>query len=131
MLKTRYIILSVFFSLILFSSLLLFHLNFFFEAIFVLSSLSIILFILILKFYKFYHDSLSLLKEENIYINNTVISFLLNPKNDEALYMLILIKIDQSDYKGVEKLIKQFTLVCDNFCSKENEIKNKFNKLTP
>ena len=45
--------------------------------------------------------------------------------------MLILIKIDQSDYKGVEKLIKQFTLVCDNFCSKENEIKNKFNKLTP
>ena len=82
MLKTRYIILSVIFSLILFSSLLLFHLNFFFEAIFVLSSLGIILFILILKFYKFYHDSLSLLKEENIYINNTVISFLLNPKNE-------------------------------------------------
>ena len=82
MLKTRYIVLSVIFSLILFSSLLLFHLNFFFEAIFVLSSLSIILFILILKFYKFYHDSLSLLKEENIYINNTVISFLLNPKNE-------------------------------------------------
>ena len=82
MLKTRYIILSVIFSLILFSSLLLFHLNFFFEAIFILSSLGIILFILILKFYKFYHDSLSLLKEENIYINNTVISFLLNPKNE-------------------------------------------------
>ena len=82
MLKTRYIILSVIFSLILFSSLLLFHLNFFFEAIFVLSLLGIILFILILKFYKFYHDSLSLLKKENIYINNTVISFLLNPKNE-------------------------------------------------
>ena len=82
MLKTRYIILSVIFSLILFSSLLLFHLDFFFEAIFVLSSLGIILFILILKFYKFYHDSLSLLKEENIYINNNVISFLLNPKNE-------------------------------------------------
>ena len=82
MLKTRYIILFVIFSLILFFSLLLFHLNFFFEAIFVLSSLSIILFILILKFYKFYHDSLGLLKEENIYINSTVISFLLNPKNE-------------------------------------------------
>ena len=82
MLKTRYIILSVIFFLILFSSLLLFHLNFFFEAIFILSLLGVILFILILKFYKFYHDSLSLLKEENIYINNTVISFLLNPKNE-------------------------------------------------
>ena len=67
-------------------------------------------------------------EEEEMNLNNVL---LLNPKNDEALYMLILIKIRQSDYEGVEKLIKQFTLVCDNFCSKENEIKNKFNKLTP
>ena len=67
-------------------------------------------------------------EEEEINLNNVL---LLNPKNDEALYMLILIKIDQSDYKGVEKLIKQFTLVCNNFCSKEDEIKKKFNKLTP
>ena len=67
-------------------------------------------------------------EEEEINLNNVL---LLNPKNDEALYMLILIKIKQSDYEGVEKLIKQFTLVCNNFCSKENEIKNKFNKITP
>ena len=67
-------------------------------------------------------------EEEEINLNNVL---LLNPKNDEALYMLILIKIKQSDYKGVEKLIKQFTLVCDNFCSKGDEIKNKFKKLTP
>ena len=66
--------------------------------------------------------------EEEINLKNVL---LLNPKNDEALYMLILIKIKQSDYDGVEKLIKQFTLVCNNFCSKENEIKNKFKKLTP
>ena len=67
-------------------------------------------------------------EEEEINLNNVL---LLNPKNDEALYMLILIKIKQSDYEGVEKLIKQFTLVCNNFCSKENEIQNKFKKLTP
>ena len=67
-------------------------------------------------------------KEEEINLKNVL---LLNPKNDEALYMLILIKINQSDYEGVEKLIKQFTLVCKNFCSKKDEIKNKFNKLTP
>ena len=67
-------------------------------------------------------------EEEEMNLNNVL---LLNPKNDEALYMLILIKIRQSDYEGVEKLIKQFTLVCNNFCSKENEIKNKFKKLTP
>ena len=67
-------------------------------------------------------------EEEEINLNNVL---LINPKNDEALYMLILIKIKQSDYDGVEKLIKQFTLVCNKFCSKENEIKNKFYKLTP
>jgi len=67
-------------------------------------------------------------EEEEINLNNVL---LLNPKNDEALYMLILIKIKQSDYDSVEELIKQFTLVCNNFCSKEDEIKNKFNKLTP
>jgi signal transduction histidine kinase len=82
LLKIRYIFLSTIFSLILFSSLLLFHLKFFFEAIIILSLLGIILFVLILKFYKFYHDSLSLLKEENVYINNTVISFFLSPKNE-------------------------------------------------
>ena len=67
-------------------------------------------------------------EEEEINLNNVL---LINPKNDEALYMLILIKIKQSDYDVVEKLIMQFTLVCNKFCSKENEIKNKFNKLTP
>ena len=67
-------------------------------------------------------------QEEEMNLTNVL---LLNPKNDEALYMLILIKINQSDYQGVEKLIEQFTLVCKNFCSKEDEIKNKFNKLTP
>jgi len=67
-------------------------------------------------------------EEEEINLNNVL---LLNPKNDEALYMLILIKIKQSDYDSVEELIKQFTLVCNNFCLKEDEIRNKFKKLTP
>ena len=60
-------------------------------------------------------------EEEEINLNNVL---LLNPKNDEALYMLILIKIKQSDYDSVEELIKQFTLVCNNFCLKEDEIRN-------
>ena len=67
-------------------------------------------------------------QEEEMNLNNVL---LLNPENDEALYMLILIKIKQSDYEVVEKLLKQFTLVCKKFCSKESEIKKKFEKLTP
>tara|TARA_B100000029_G_scaffold494183_1_gene557606 strand:+ start:1004 stop:1432 length:429 start_codon:yes stop_codon:yes gene_type:complete len=67
-------------------------------------------------------------KEEEMNLHNVL---LLNPQNDEALYMLILIKIKQSDYEVVEELIEKFNLVCKSFCSKEDEIKKKFKKLTP
>ena len=56
---------------------------------------------------------------------------LLNPKNDEALYMLTLLKIKQSDYNHAKKLIDEFNLVCKSFCSKKNEIQEKFEKLNP
>ena len=56
---------------------------------------------------------------------------LLNPKNDEAIYLLALLKIKQSDYEGVKELIEKFELVCISFCSKKNEILEKLNKLTP
>ena len=111
-LKTRYIILSVIFSLILFSSLLLFHLNFFFEAILALSLINIILFILIMRFYKFYHDSLDLLKKENIYINNTVISFFLNPTNEYLRYKVAFEKkIQLYDKKLLEEKSKYSQLL--------------------
>ena len=60
---------------------------------------------------------------------NTVL--LLNPQNDEAIYMLTLLKIKQSDYNQAKKLIDKFNLVCKSFCSKQNEIQEKFKKLTP
>ena len=60
---------------------------------------------------------------------NTVL--LLNPQNDEAIYMLTLLKIKQSDYNQAKKLIDKFILVCKSFCSKKNEINEKFKKLAP
>ncbi len=56
---------------------------------------------------------------------------LLNPKNDEAIYMLTLLKIKQSDYNEAKELIKKFQLVCNLFCNKKNEIKKKLNKIIP
>ena len=41
-------------------------------------------------------------------INNVL---LLNPQNDEAIYMLILLKIKQYDYNEAKKLIDQFSLI--------------------
>jgi len=67
-------------------------------------------------------------EEEEINLKNVL---LINPKNDEAIYMLTLIKIDQSDYSEAENLINTFTLVCKSFCSKKNEIELKFKKLNP
>tara|TARA_Y100000590_G_scaffold447082_1_gene581749 strand:+ start:2609 stop:3037 length:429 start_codon:yes stop_codon:yes gene_type:complete len=66
--------------------------------------------------------------EEEINLNNVL---LINPQNDEAIYMLTLLKIKKSDYNEAKKLIERFDLVCKSFCSKKSEIKKKFKKLTP
>ena len=67
-------------------------------------------------------------EEQEINLNNTL---LINPNNDEAMYMLILLKIKQSDYIATKELIERFVLVCKSLCEKEEEIKNKLKKLSP
>ena len=67
-------------------------------------------------------------QEEEMNLSNVL---LLNPQNDEAIYMLTLLKIKQSDYNEAKELIKKFNLVCESFCSKRTEIQEKFNKLIP
>ena len=62
--------------------------------------------------------------------NNLNSVLLLNPQNDEAIYMLALLKIKQSDYDHAKKLLDQFVLVCKSFCSKKKEIQEKFEKIT-
>ena len=66
--------------------------------------------------------------QQEINLNNVL---LLNPKNDEAIYMLTLIKIEQSNYNQAKELMATFVLVCESFCSKKNEIQKKMEKLTP
>ena len=66
--------------------------------------------------------------EQEINLNSVL---LLNPQNDEAIYMLTLLKIKQSDYNGAKELIDKFILVCKSFCPKKNEMQDKLKKLTP
>ena len=66
--------------------------------------------------------------EQEINLNSVL---LLNPQNDEAIYMLTLLKIKQSDYDHVKKLLDEFILVCKSFCSKKEEIQEKFEKMIP
>ena len=67
-------------------------------------------------------------EQEEVNLKNVL---LLNPQNDEALYMLTILKIKQSDYKEAKTLIDKFNLVCKKFCSKKNEIEGKLEKLLP
>ena len=67
-------------------------------------------------------------EEQEINLTNVL---LLNPDNDEAIYMLALLRIKQSNYEKAQELIKKFSLVCKTFCSKKTEIKNKLDKLMP
>ena len=67
-------------------------------------------------------------QEQEVNLSNVL---LLNPLNDEAIYMLALLKIKQSDYNEAKELIKKFNLVCVSFCSKRTEIQEKFDKLEP
>ena len=67
-------------------------------------------------------------QEQEINLNSVLI---LNPQNDEAIYMLALLKIKQSDYNHAKKLLEEFILVCKSFCAKKEEIQEKFEKMTP
>jgi len=67
-------------------------------------------------------------QEEEINLNNVL---LLNPNNDEAIYMLTLLRIKQSNYHEAKELIKKFNLVCNSFCLKSDEMQEKFEKLIP
>ena len=67
-------------------------------------------------------------EEEEMHLNNVL---LLNTQNEEAIYMLTLLKIKQSNYKEAKDLINKFDLVCNSFCSKKSEMQKKFNKLIP
>ena len=73
-------------------------------------------------------DEINNEEELEINLNNVL---LLNPQNDEAIYMLTLLKIRQSDYDQANELIDQFILICKSFCSKKNEIQEKLRKLSP
>ena len=61
-------------------------------------------------------------KNDNLLERNLDTTILLNPKNEDALYELILLKIKKSDFLESEKLINKFSLVCSLLCSKKDQL---------
>jgi len=65
-------------------------------------------------------------KEEEKNLNTTI---LLEPNNEEAIYMLIKINLDKSNFSKANKLLTKLNIVCKNFCSKKKEIEKTLENL--
>ena len=63
-------------------------------------------------------------KEKNI---NTTL--LLEPDNEEAMYMLIDIKLEKSDIKKVEELREKFKIICNSLCPKIDYIDERLSNI--
>ena len=67
-------------------------------------------------------------KEEQKNIDTVI---LLDPKNEEANYMLMEIELKKSNYSKVKELAENFTKICINLCDKKNLILESLNNLEP
>ncbi len=65
------------------------------------------------------------LEEQNL---NTVI--LLNPKNEEAIYNLVKLKLNSSDYEKSKELNKTLKSICSNFCLQSDKLKTEIENLS-
>ncbi len=54
--------------------------------------------------------------------NNINTTLLLDPRNEEALYILIEIEIDRSNFSKANELKNDFEKICSSFCDKLSSI---------
>ncbi|MFL2853669.1 MAG: tetratricopeptide repeat protein [Candidatus Pelagibacter sp.] len=65
-------------------------------------------------------------KEEEKNLNTTL---LLEPNNEEAIYMLTQISLDKSNFSKANELLAKLNIVCKKFCSKKKEIEKTLQNL--
>ena len=76
------------------------------------------------KIYKFEENK----REEQKNINTVL---LLNPKNEEANYLLMEIELKKSNYSKVKELVENFTKICKKLCDKKTSILESLKNLEP
>ena len=74
---------------------------------------------------KIYENEENEIEEEK----NLKTTLLLEPDNEEAMYMLIDIKLEKSDIEKVKDLMKKFEVICENLCSKMVSINERLNNI--
>ena len=61
-------------------------------------------------------------ENENEELKNLETTLLLEPDNEEALYMLIDLELKKSNFSKVKELKKNFEIICSSFCGKVKDI---------
>ena len=56
-------------------------------------------------------------------------TLLLETNNEEAIYMLIQINLDKSNFSKANELLAKLDIVCKDFCSKKKEIEKSLQNL--
>ena len=67
-------------------------------------------------------------KEEEKNLKSTL---LLEPDNEEAMYMMINIELKKSNYFEVKSLIKDFNIICLELCGKTKTINENLKNIEP
>ena len=70
------------------------------------------------------------LNKKNLQEQNLRTVILLNPKNEEAIYFLAKLKLDESDYKKSKELNSRLSKICDKFCDKSKKLKIEIENLS-
>ena len=68
-------------------------------------------------------------EDENEELKNINTTLLLDPNNEEALYMLIDIKLKRSNFSEVKELQKRFDFACSTLCDKKQSISERLNNI--
>ena len=58
-------------------------------------------------------------------------TLLLNPKNEEALFMLIELQLGRSNFSKAKELNERFLLICSKLCNNKSIIAEKIKNLEP
>jgi len=74
------------------------------------------------KIYNFEKNELEELK-------NLKSTLLLDPENEEAMYMLIDIELEKSNFSQVRDLTKKFNVICSTLCEKVKSINERLENI--
>ena len=74
---------------------------------------------------KIYNNETNEIEEEK----NLNTALLLDPKNEEAMYMLIEIQLKKSNFSKVKELTKNFEIICSSLCNNIDSIDQKLKNI--